>query len=116
MKPTDKVWRTNDNRLIPVTELGDQHLINILKKMEMNRQGKDTPTPRFSVHIMSEFYGDLVIEAVRRGLFDWTPDRKYLSAIHNDIKAKAALNTVSVTVTGRFRPGAIVYDMRREGK
>lgn len=76
---TNDIWLTHDGRKIPVTDLGDQHLVNILTKMEKNRRGEDTLTPRFHNALMKAMYGPLVIEAVRRGLFEWNYNRKYLS-------------------------------------
>jgi hypothetical protein len=94
-------WTTNDGRVIPVTELGDQHLVNILKKMELNRAGIDTPTPRFGPKIMQQ-YGELVIEGIRRGLFEWNANRKYLTPIMESIRSKNPTITIS-SMRGAFR-------------
>lgn len=93
-------WKTHDGRVVPYADLGDQHLVNILKKMELNRAGKDTPTPRFTYQAMQQ-YGDLVIEAIRRGLFEWSADRKYLTPIMDSIKVR----TTTTLPINRLRSG-----------
>jgi hypothetical protein len=129
------IWTTRDGREIPVTQLGDQHLVNCLKLIEevvtqrkvsidietsgtdeaikltsverhpdrtIYRYEKIVPadggrylkmggTVRIPARVVSSTqkrtlsadrlapYGVLVLEAVRRGLFEWSSQRKYLT-------------------------------------
>ena len=75
-------WLTKDKREIPISELGDQHLVWCLQMTENELRiygaGKEEHQLR-SEHLRQ--YPALVAEAQARGLFQWSPERKYLPEI-----------------------------------
>lgn len=73
------IWRTADHREIPVREMGDLHLYNTLQLIERRIQSPSDNHPRMEDNNLA-LYGALVIEAIRRGLYEWAMDRKYLTA------------------------------------
>lgn len=78
---------TADRRTLPYNEIGDNHLIKILQLIEANLSlyGSECPSQMLPKgHI--EQYDDLVIEAVRRGLFTWSTERKYLAKTSERIR------------------------------
>jgi hypothetical protein len=79
------LWITADKREIPIKDLGDQHLVNILNMAETNLRGFTTASGTLPREHMNQ-YGALVAEAMRRGLFNWVTDRKYIKDITKQIK------------------------------
>lgn len=86
------VWVTADKRAITLAEMGDSHLVNVLKMIEnelnlfRNSGGSHPPHAN---HL--RLYPVFVAEAIKRGLFDWTPERKYVSQTIRTALKKAAL-------------------------
>jgi hypothetical protein len=76
-----------DGRVLKVAEIGDNHLVHCLQMIERNRTGIRTPAGMLPPDHM-RMYGVLVIEAMSRGLFDWSKERKYLTATENQIIEK----------------------------
>jgi hypothetical protein len=102
MKPY--TWKCADGRVINHKDLGDKHLVNILMMIErtLRLHGStpvgilnDTSTlPANSPQL--EHYDRLVLEAVRRGLFDWSADRKQLSSTSTLITARRKKDKTTV--------------------
>jgi hypothetical protein len=87
-KPS-KIWRTADGRRIPIKELGDKHLVAILRLIEQNLHifGAGSFALRLDGARIRQ-YSLLVDEAITRGLISWSENRKQLDKIE-DLAAEA---------------------------
>lgn len=65
-------WITNDKREIRIADMGDDHLVNTLNMIERELSAGCSPVSHLRL------YPALVKEAMRREVFDWKPNRKYL--------------------------------------
>jgi len=74
-----RLWRTARGEQLSVEKIGDAHLVNCLNMIEANVRGRPTLSgflPKRNV----DMYVELAVEAIRRGLFIWDPERKYVAA------------------------------------
>lgn len=121
-KTPSRCWRTADRRLIPISQLGDQHLVYILIRVEENITHNDTAihTKRGLPDDLIALYPELVIEGIRRGLFHWVLERKYLNAavtkIHGmaEDKAKYPMRTLrsGLVIDPKRHPNLTALDKR----
>lgn len=104
-----ETWSTAKGQVIPITEIGDQHLVNIIGMIEQNIKGEPTPSGMLDRDRVKQ-YNSLQREALRRGLFKWDAQRKYKSAIQTAIRSyrkpeKRASRSRPRGILGAMSPG-----------
>ena len=66
-------WRTGDKREIPIKELEDRHLLNIIRMLRKRAMsGRKRPWHRN----LSDHYYHLYVEAINRGIWNEEEERR----------------------------------------
>lgn len=86
-------WITNDKREIRIADMGDDHLVNTLSMIERELSAGCSPIGHLRL------YPALVKEAMRREVFEWNSNRKYLK----QSTASAAAHIATTKKQGRKR-------------
>lgn len=70
MSKRRSIWTTNEGTKLRICDIGDSHLVNILRWIEEHRRA-------YSVDV----YSMMAAEAIERGLITWSEHKKYFPYI-----------------------------------